>query len=108
MLIRTVTVLVFLLPVSLIAGEKETITVKSGSVNGNVVLIDAELGGKPVQLECFLSAALCKIPKQDSYLLVRLPPGKGTYTDCTNADLYEESASQTPQTRIGEYCLLGS
>ena len=102
-----IAVLALLLPVLLFAGEKENVTVKSSSVNGNVVLIDAEVNGKLVQLECFLSAAHCKIPKQGSYFFVRVPADKGVYTDCTNVDLYESPAPNRPGTEIGEYCLLG-
>jgi hypothetical protein len=87
--------------------EKENVTVKTTSVNGNVVLIDAEVNGKLVQLECVLSVAHCKIPKQGSYFFVRVPAGKGVYTDCQNVDLYEPSLPTRPGTEIGEYCLLG-
>jgi hypothetical protein len=104
--IRTVGALVLLLPISLLARESENVTVKKGSVNKNVVLVDAEVNGKPVQLECFMSVPHCKIPKEGGYSLVRLPNGKGAYMDCPNVYLYQKSAPPRPETKIGEYCLL--
>ena len=104
---RTISAFALLLPISLLARETADVTVKTGSVQKNVVLVDADVNGKSVQLECFLSVAHCKIPKGGSYSLVRLPAGKGVYMDCPNVVLYEKSVPPRPETKIGEYCLLG-
>ena len=98
-----------LLPfISLFAEEKENITVKSSSVNKGVVSANAEVHGKVVQLLCYTSATDCNTPKGGEYLMLRTPPGKGTYTDCPNVDLYERSASRKQGRKIGEFCLLGN
>jgi hypothetical protein len=91
-----------------LTSTKETpVAVRSGSVHGNVVLVDAEMNAKPVQLECFVSQGDCKIPKPGNYLLVRHPAGSGTYMDCPNIDLYEQSANAKTTKLLAEYCLLG-
>jgi len=84
-----------------------TIAVKSASMKGNVVLVDAEMSGNPLQLECFVSQAYCRVPKPGGYLVFRLPAGGGTYTDCQNVDLYERSADSQTTKLFGEYCVLG-
>jgi hypothetical protein len=103
-----ISAILLLSSISLLGSEKkEDVTVKNSSANKNVVLVNAEVNGRPVQLECFMSVAHCKIPKEGSYLLVRLPSGEGAYMDCPNVYLYEKSIPPRPGTRIGEYCLLG-
>jgi hypothetical protein len=94
-------------PLLLFAAQNEVIAIKGGSVSKQVVLVNGEVGGKPVQLECFLSVAHCKIPKESDYVLVRFPRGEGPYMDCPNVQLYEKlNRSQLGQ-EIGDYCLLG-
>jgi hypothetical protein len=100
--------LVLSLSISLVASEKEAITVKSSSVNKGVVSANAEMQGKVVQLLCYTSAPDCQIPKDGDYLLLRAPSGKGRYMDCPNIDLYEKSAFRKQGKKIGEYCLLGN
>jgi hypothetical protein len=98
--------LVLLPSVSALAGEKEEITVKSSSVNKDVVLVSAAVNGKPVELECFVSLH-CNIPKEGVYLMSRVTRGKAIYMDCPNVDLYEKSGSRKQGKKIGEYCFLG-
>ena len=98
---------VLVAPLLLFAAQNQAIAIKDSSVNKNVVLVNGEVNGKPVQLECFLSVADCKIPKEGGYLLVRLPRGEGPYMDCPNVHLYEKSTPSQQGQRVGEYCLLG-
>jgi len=102
-----ISVVVFFLTISLFAGDREDVTVKTSSLSNKIVLVNAEVNGKHVQLECFLSVAHCTIPKEGEYSLVRLPAGKGAYMDCPNVHLYKKSVPQSQGARIGEYCLLG-
>lgn len=94
-------------PLVLFAAQKETIAIKDGSAKKDVVLVNGEVKGKPVQLECFLSVAHCKIPKEGDYILIRFPRGEGPYMDCPNVYLYEKSSRSQLGQKIGEYCLLG-
>ena len=96
-----ITTLVMLSETSLLAAERESITVKSSSVGKDVVLVDIDIRGKALQLTCFKSASDCQIPRPGGYLMERLRGGKGIYMDCQNVDLYEQ-----PANKIGEYCLL--
>ncbi len=90
----------------LFAADDQSITVKSSSVDQKVVLIDASIAGKPVQLECFLSASHCVAPEPGEYLMVKLPAGTGVYMDCPNIDLYKKPPDPKSEHKIGEYCLL--
>jgi hypothetical protein len=101
-----VTALVLLSAISLLAGQKEDITVKSSSVNKDVVLIEAEINDKAVELECFVSLH-CNVPKEGRYLMIRVTHGTATYMDCPNVDLYEKSLSHKRGKKIGRYCFLG-
>lgn len=103
----SIVVIAVVLPLRLVADDGKAITIKSSLVNGNVVLVNGEVNGKAVQLECFLSVAHCKTPKEGDYVLVRFPRGKGPYMDCPNVYLYEQPAPSRRGQRIGEYCLLG-
>jgi hypothetical protein len=105
---RRITTVAFVLlsTIPLPAGGKEEITVRSSSVNKDVVLVEAEVNGRPVELECFVSLH-CNIPKEGHYLMRRGIQGKATYMDCPNVNLYERSASGKQGKKIGQYCLLG-
>jgi hypothetical protein len=91
------------------AGESEgtPILIKSGSINGKVVLVDAEMNGKRVQLECFVSQVECAVPKPGNYLLVKSPAGSSTYMDCPNIDLYEQPTDSKMKKLLAKFCLLG-
>jgi len=81
--------------------------VKSASMKGNIVLVDVEMSGNPLQLECFVSQAHCKVPKPGGYFVFRPPAGGGTYMGCRNVDLYERPANSQTTKLVGEYCVLG-
>jgi hypothetical protein len=99
--------LIFLSPRLVIAADQEEITVKSSSVNKNVVSVNAEIKGKLVQLQCFLSATECAVTKEGIYVMSRVISGKATYMDCPNVDLYEKDTRHRQGRKIGEYCFLG-
>jgi hypothetical protein len=88
------------------ANGQNRIIVKGGSVQQTVVLVDAELSGKPVQLECFVSDSDCKIPGRGAYVLIKMPTGKGPYMDCPNVSLYKKGGATAPTGKVADYCLL--
>ena len=92
--------------ISASAAQREEIFIKSSLVKKTLILVDAEVLGKPVQLECFTSDSDCKVPKNGHYFFVRLPAGKGKYMNCPNIILHEGSTSSHPGAEIGEFCFL--
>lgn len=97
--------LIVVLP--LLAAENQKITIKSSSVNGNVLTHKAVLREKPVELECFLSEKSCIKLEFDDYLMVRLTK-EAVYQDCPNVHIYSKRADTTKDKPLGEYCLLQS
>jgi hypothetical protein len=91
--------------VQLLAQEKSQITVKESTVMTGVVIVTANVAGKPLELQCNQSMAACKAPKPGEYWMVRLPKNHGMY-DCANVDLYPKSADPDTSEKIGEYCLI--
>lgn len=89
------------------SAENQKITIEGSSVQSKqVVLLDADLAGKPVQLECFLSQKSCTALTSGDYLMVRLAAG-GIYQDCLNVGIYSLGENPTKDKPLGEYCLLG-
>ncbi len=88
-----------------VSAENQKITIQSSSVKGDVVLLEADLAGKSVELECFPSQKLCTALAHGDYLMVRLTKD-GIYQDCANVDIYSSSADPTKDKPLGEYCLL--
>jgi len=99
--------MLMLASISLFATEREEVVVRSSSVEKNVILVNIDKRGTALQLECFKSTTDCQIPKTGPYLIERLPPGKGAYTDCQNVDLYYRLTNSSAENKVGEYCLLG-
>jgi hypothetical protein len=87
--VRTIIILAVVAAMRLLlfGADKETIVIRDGSTSKDIVLVSGSLQGKPVQLECFLSVAHCKVPEQGEYVLIRFPEGKGPYMDCPNLSL---------------------
>jgi hypothetical protein len=88
-----------------LSAEDQTITIKSHSVNKNVMLLEADLAGRQVELECFVSEKSCAALTPGDYLMVRLTRG-GIYQDCANVDIYGIAAHPPKGKQLGEYCLL--
>lgn len=83
---------------------RKPITVQRGVTQGRVVLIDAILEGKPVQLECFTYLHGCNNVRPGGYQMA--PAAQGQYMDCPNIVLFEDNPEKA--TEIGQYCLLNS
>lgn len=96
----------FTLDSRVFASQGEEVTIKGGSARQGVILIDAELGSHAVQLECFLTSASCKIPRNGGYHLTRIAIGKGLYEDCHNVRVYRIDHGKESRAIVGEYCLL--
>ncbi|MBZ5596704.1 MAG: hypothetical protein LAN83_00135 [Acidobacteriia bacterium] len=102
---RSVVLLVLLAAaVVLLAQEKSPITVKESTVMTGVVVVTAEMAGRPLELQCNQSMAACTALKPGEYWMVRLPKNHGMY-DCANVDLFPKSADPETSEKIGEYCL---
>jgi hypothetical protein len=98
-------------PASTHDGDRVAVTVKSSSVKGKEVMVEARHGSKNLELECTLTdSALtdspCTALEAGKYWMVRLGSGKGIYMDCENADVYSESSNGKNDRKLGEYCLL--
>ena len=106
--VKSVGLLIFLLIVAanLFAGDGEPIVVKNTTVQKNVVLTQAQIGEKMIELECFLTRVPCTPPESGRYVMVRLGAGEGAYQDCTNVDLYRVRSAEEGRQKVGTYCLL--
>jgi hypothetical protein len=97
--------LMLLTALQLVAAEKSTITVKTTSVSGDVVLVTIQESGKSFELQCTKDAPNCKAPQPGTYWMVRLPKNHGYY-DCANVDLYSQTADpEKVGTALAEYCI---
>jgi TonB family protein len=90
---------------SMFADNGEEIFVKSSSIRKNVVITEAQIGDKNVELECSLPKVPCSPPDPGKYVMVKLSVG-GIYQDCTNVDLYRYPATAGSNQKVGTYCLL--
>jgi hypothetical protein len=99
-----------LLAISPLLSASEKITFKSSSKQGNdkIVLVEADLTGRSVDLTCFESHADCKELAPGDYELARLIAGEGSYNDCQNVDVYRIGADRLKEKPLGRYCLLQS
>jgi hypothetical protein len=86
--------------------RRDSITVKSTSVEDKVVLIDIDVAGKAVQLECTLNVPHCGVLKPGPYVMLRLPENKGPYNDCPNVEVYQKAPTGDAEDIVGQYCLL--
>ena len=102
---RSLILLVLLAAAALLAQEKSQITVKETTVSTGVVIVTANMAGKPVELQCNQSMSACTVLKPGEYWMVRLPKNHGMY-DCANIDLFPKSADPETSEKIGEYCLI--
>ncbi len=102
---KSILLFIAFVAVQLWALDKTLITVKGGSVNNGVVIVDVRESGKPYELQCNKSAPNCSIPEPGSYWMVRLPKNHGMY-DCNDVDLYPQSVDpESAEKVLGEYCL---
>lgn len=101
---KSVLLLTLFMTMLAFAVEKSLITVKDSSSTNGVVIVSISEGGKRYDLQCNQSAAFCVAPKAGNYWMVRLPKNHGLY-DCTDVDLYPQSADPESGDKLGEYCL---
>ena len=91
--------------VAVLAQEKQLLTVKDSSTYTGVVIVNAETGGKAVELQCNQNASACTPLKPGKYTMVVLPKNWGMY-DCKNVDVYQEAANPETDQKLGAYCLI--
>ena len=101
---RAIAIFVLLVGALLLAQEKSVITVKEVSVATGVVIVDAQLGSKGVELQCNQGAPSCTMLKRGAYVMVQLPKNHGMY-DCRDVRVYAEAANPETDQMVGEYCL---
>ena len=87
------------------SAKNEPITVKSSSVNNEVMITEVYLNGNPVELQCSINDTSCTHLTAGDYLMVRLQSG-GQYQDCQNVHIYAKNGSPKKDKPLGEYCLL--
>jgi hypothetical protein len=88
-MMRTNVSLLFALVVSSMnSAESEKIAIKNSSMHGGTLLLEAELTGKSVELECHTKEKSCKDLPPGDYSMVRLQH-EGIYEDCVNVDIYK-------------------
>lgn len=84
--------------------KPSTIVVKEATVATGVVILTADLSGKPVELQCTQSMPGCVSLKNGKYILVQLPKNHGMY-DCQNVDIFADGTDPASAQRVGTYCL---
>lgn len=101
---KTILVLFILTLALLLAQQKSVITVKDSSVATGVIIVDAQMAGKAVELQCNQETPGCTNLKRGTYLMVELPKNHGIY-DCKDVQVFPESANPDTDQKLGEYCL---
>jgi hypothetical protein len=105
-LLQTLLILLLVTACYLFGSRNESITITKGLVKGSVALINATIGARSVQLECFVSEPYCVVPKSGTYSMVRVTGKAAIYMDCPNVEIYEPASGATWEKKIGQYCLL--
>ena len=88
------------------AADVQILTVKSISVESSVVVVIADLHGKPTQLTCQISLPSCSQPQPGEYSMRPATADEAIYQDCTNVVLLKTSTASKEQ--IGVYCWLNA
>lgn len=105
-LIVALLLFVFLATVGASAQEqRETITIRSSSVNNGVVILVAQEGKNSFDLQCNKNVIGCTVLEPGTYSMVRLPKDHGIY-DCANVDIYRTTNDSDIGSKIGQYCLV--
>jgi hypothetical protein len=102
---KIILLVIIVTAVVVLAQEKQLLTVKDSSTYTGVVIVNAETGGKLVELQCNQSASGCTLLKAGKYTMVVLPKNWGMY-DCKNVDVYQEAANPDTDQKLGQYCLI--
>ena len=85
--------------------EKSTMTVKDSQVASGVVIVDVQIAGKSVELQCNQGMSKCEQLKRGTYQVVKLPKNRGYY-DCQNVEVYAQGADPEQDEKIGAYCMV--
>ena len=87
------------------APQPKELAVKRSATINKVVVVMAQMGKATVQLQCNEGLSSCKALEPGTYVMIQLPPNRGTY-DCTNVRIYEKTAKPETDERLGDYCLV--
>ena len=102
---KALILLAFFAAVAVMAQQPPSaIVVKDATVATGVVIVTADLGGKPIELQCTQSMSACVSLKTGKYMMVQLPKNHGMY-DCQNVNIYPDGANPATAEKIGQYCL---
>ena len=102
---KIIVLLVMGLATLVLAQDKLTLTVKDSSITTGVVIVEGQIAGKSVDLQCNEGSPDCKPLKHGTYTVIKLPKNHGMY-DCQNVDIFDQTANPDTDQRIGEYCLM--
>ena len=102
---RAIAIFILAVGALLLAQEKSVITVKDSTVATGVVIIDAQMAGKAVELQCNHGAPSCTALKRGTYVMLQLPKNRGLY-DCRCVRVYAEGDDPESAEILGEYCLI--
>lgn len=95
-------VAIAVLAVSLRAADKQSVTVKSSSIENRAVRVIAYSQGKPTELDCNIGLSSCSQPQPGEYMMRPATADEGIYNDCTNVVLLKSSGAA--KEKIGVYC----
>ncbi len=102
---RAILVLVVLLAaVEVLGQETSQITVKASEINNRVVIVSAQQGKTPMELQCNADMPKCQALKPGVYWIERLGKSRGMY-ECENVLLYRNSQDTEKGEALGNYCL---
>ncbi len=91
--------------IPVIAQDRSQIRVIRSEVNNGVLILIAQNGRVPVELQCNQGATSCKRLEPGTYTMVKLPKNRGMYVDCDNVDIFEAAADPETADRLGQYWL---
>ena len=85
---------------------KTPVKVKSSEKATGVVIVHAQKDGKALDLQCNEGAGSCASLPAGNYLMVELPPNRGTY-DCKNVEIYRGDPNKPDDAqKVGAYCVM--
>lgn len=88
-----------------LAQDRSQIRVIRSDINNGVVILTAQNGKLPLELQCNQGIASCKRLEPGTYTMVKLPRNRGMYVDCDNVEIFEAAADPETADRLGQYWL---
>jgi hypothetical protein len=102
---KALILLAFFVAITVLAQQPPSpIVVKDATAATGVVIVSADLDGKPIELQCTQNMSACVSLKPGKYVMVQLPKNHGMY-DCQNVNIYPDGANPATAEKIGQYCL---